>query len=436
MSTSVISSVAISIADRQGDNGLNIAENSGFGTDSTRDKASAESFNTAMSDARLKTERQNTKRHERQKAAVDGGKHLPSKDSGTDKAKTKLSAKGDQSTRSDPSDGHKKTKHTKQDASNVVATGEVKTATMTASAKGIKNSGNTRSYPGGKHPGSVITDVEKNRLKELSMKPGGSVDGKAGEGHNSTHRLKTLAGVAPSLNKHATAASAHALHNKRAGSGQLAMSAADHGGMKGLDKLLSMQKTLLDGTQGTTTATAPSLADTQVSATLPPPSPLHTGSGSISQSGTALYQSVIHESVGQTGWNQSMSGQVAWMASQNIRSAELKLNPANLGSIEVRIGIDDRNVKVAFGSHHALVREAIQQSIPHLREMMAEQGLNLSNPDVSQQAFSQQQDSSFTQHGEQNSASTFSTRVDNSSPELLVQKTLASSDNGAVDYYI
>ncbi len=439
MSTSVISSAATSIAGRQSDNGLKVSENSGFSADATHDITSQKSFNTAMDDARLKTERQNTKRHERQKAAVESGKHLPSKDSGTDEEKTKLSAKRDQAASGDPSPGHKKTKHTEQATSNVIAVGEVKTATATNSAKGIKNKDNARLHPGGKYPESAITDMEKGQLKNLSMKPAGNVDGKTGHGHNARYGLKTLAGATPSLNKEGMAALKQHLHGKTVDSnGQLISTGGDHSGVKGLDKLLSMQKTLLDGTQGANAATGSSLAETQASATLSLLSPLHTASSGITQSSTALYQSVIHESVGHMGWNQSMSGQVAWMASQNIRSAELKLNPANLGLIEVRIGIDDKNVKVAFGSHHALVREAIEQSIPRLREMMAEQGLNLSNPDVSQQAFSQQQDGSFTQHGGQHSASTFSTQVDSSSPELVIQKRLhlVGANNGAVDYYI
>ncbi len=438
MSTSVISSAAASIAGRQSDNGLKVTENSEFSADAARDKTSAKLFNTAMDDARLKTERQNTKRHERQKAAVESGKHLPSKDSGTDEEETKLSAKKDQAASGDPSNRHKKTKHTEQAASNVIAVGEVNTATAT-NPKGIKNKGDTRLYSGGKYPESAITDVKKDQLKNPSMKSAGSVDGKTGHGNHSRYGLKTLAGAAPSLNKEGEAALKQHLHGKTGDSnGQSMLTGSGHSGVKGLDKLLSMQKTLLDGTQGANTATGSSLADTQASATLSLLSPLHTASGGITQSSTALYQSVIHESVGHMGWNQSMSGQVAWMASQNIRSAELKLNPANLGSIEVRIGIDDKNVKVVFGSHHALVREAIEQSIPRLREMMAEQGLNLSNPDVSQQAFSQQQDSSFAQHGGQNSASTFSTQVDSSSPELVIQQRLhlVGSNNGAVDYYI
>ncbi len=166
--------------------------------------------------------------------------------------------------------------------------------------------------------------------------------------------------------------------------------------------------------------------------------PLSPATGGGTANASALYQSVLQHTFGQPGWDQSMGKQVVWMANQNIRSAELRLNPANLGSIDVRIEMKDDGINVAFSSQHMTVRHAIEQSLPRLREMMAAQGLNLNGADISQQSFSQHQDNSFTQHESRANQLSSISGVNHKSgleqPNILMQKV--KMVNGAVDYYI
>ena len=108
-------------------------------------------------------------------------------------------------------------------------------------------------------------------------------------------------------------------------------------------------------------------------------------------------QASITEAFGKPEWGQGMGRQVMWMVNQNISRAEIRLNPANLGPIEVRIEMENDQVNVAFSSRHADVREAVEQALPRLREMLEEKGLNLSDTDVSQHSFAQQQQGGFDQ---------------------------------------
>jgi flagellar hook-length control protein FliK len=71
------------------------------------------------------------------------------------------------------------------------------------------------------------------------------------------------------------------------------------------------------------------------------------------------------------------------MAQGGVASASLRLSPAHLGPLEVRISVRDNNASVWFGAEQSDTRTALQQALPRLREMFASQGLSLANAGVS-----------------------------------------------------
>jgi len=85
-------------------------------------------------------------------------------------------------------------------------------------------------------------------------------------------------------------------------------------------------------------------------------------------------------------WNRVLSSRVVWMASEGIQQAALKLNPANLGPVEVRLHLQNEQASVSFIAHNAATREALEQALPRLRESFVENGLELTDADVSDQA--------------------------------------------------
>jgi len=86
---------------------------------------------------------------------------------------------------------------------------------------------------------------------------------------------------------------------------------------------------------------------------------------------------------------QALGNRVLWMLGQNLQTAELRINPPHLGPLEVHISLDGQHTKVSFFTQHAEVREMMEGTIPRLREILAEAGLNSANVDVSQQDLSQ-----------------------------------------------
>ena len=86
----------------------------------------------------------------------------------------------------------------------------------------------------------------------------------------------------------------------------------------------------------------------------------------------------------QPEWPQHFSEQVVWLGQQGqgINRAVIKLHPEDLGPIEINIKVVNGSASISIASHSQQVRDVIDQSLPKLQEMMADQGLSLSEVTV------------------------------------------------------
>ncbi len=91
------------------------------------------------------------------------------------------------------------------------------------------------------------------------------------------------------------------------------------------------------------------------------------------------------------GWNQSVGERLQWMVGQNLQSADIRLDPPELGSLEVRIQIHKDHASITFAAPNQQVRDALESAVPRLREMMNDIGLSLGDVNVSQESFTQGQ---------------------------------------------
>ena len=82
---------------------------------------------------------------------------------------------------------------------------------------------------------------------------------------------------------------------------------------------------------------------------------------------------------------QLLGAQVSMLARDGVQQAELRLNPAEMGPINVRISIDDTHARVDFHAAAAATREVIERGLPELASALREQGLTLAGGGVFQQ---------------------------------------------------
>ena len=194
--------------------------------------------------------------------------------------------------------------------------------------------------------------------------------------------------------------------------------------------IADIQSALLQQSTSSVVETSNTLLSTSLNPATSNPATNNFSSMSLS----TMPQTEIAEAFGKPAWSQGMGKQILWMANQNISSAEIRLNPAHLGPIEVRLDISEDQINVALSSRHAVVREAMEMALPKLREMFDSNGLSLADTDISHQSFAQQR--------EQNSANGRGNTINNNTghsdfinqDEAVINQSQLST--AMVDYYI
>jgi flagellar hook-length control protein FliK len=82
-------------------------------------------------------------------------------------------------------------------------------------------------------------------------------------------------------------------------------------------------------------------------------------------------------------WDQAISQRIVWMVQNKLQTASLTVNPAHLGPVQVLMQIDNQQATVQFVSAQAEVREALQNALPLLTDMLKQSGIQLGHADVS-----------------------------------------------------
>ncbi|OWF68532.1 flagellar hook-length control protein FliK [Yersinia frederiksenii] len=86
--------------------------------------------------------------------------------------------------------------------------------------------------------------------------------------------------------------------------------------------------------------------------------------------------------LGSQEWQQSLGQQVIMFSRNGQQNAELRLNPQELGALQISLKIEDNQAQLHFASAHSQVRAAIEAAMPSLRSALAENGIQLGQSSV------------------------------------------------------
>ena len=127
------------------------------------------------------------------------------------------------------------------------------------------------------------------------------------------------------------------------------------------------------------------------------------------------------------------------MANQQNSRADLVLNPPQLGRVEISLTVNGDQATANFVSASPEVRDALNQAMPHLREVLAGAGIQLGQAQVGADSSSQWSNQQETRH---NGGSSSRTAADGTSTTVssLSAGTIAGSmrlrqGNGLVDAF-
>ncbi len=88
---------------------------------------------------------------------------------------------------------------------------------------------------------------------------------------------------------------------------------------------------------------------------------------------------------------EQMAERVQVMLSKNLKNIDIRLDPPELGRMHIRMNMNGDGATVHFTVANQQARDALEQSMPRLREMLNNQGVQLGDTSVQQQSSGQQQ---------------------------------------------
>lgn len=118
--------------------------------------------------------------------------------------------------------------------------------------------------------------------------------------------------------------------------------------------------------------------------------------------GSPLLSSRIESPIHSAEFKEQFARQVAGVVVQGQDRAEIRLTPAELGPIRIRVSLNAEDAALDISAAHAATRAAIESSMSTLKQMLADHGLRLSDYRMDQgnnAAFLSQQRQSGQENG-------------------------------------
>lgn len=129
----------------------------------------------------------------------------------------------------------------------------------------------------------------------------------------------------------------------------------------------------------------------------------------------------------------ALNDAVRFMMNGRVQAAELRLDPPELGSMQIKISLNGDAASVSMLVQNQQAKDMLDQSVPKLREMLEQQGLELSDSQVEhRQADSGQGSGQQSQAGGGQSSTDDGQDDDNTQ---VIEQKIHNGHLGAVDYY-
>lgn len=152
--------------------------------------------------------------------------------------------------------------------------------------------------------------------------------------------------------------------------------------------------------------------------------------GALQQQTTDLIRTPVSE----PAWGDRIGERVVVLAGNQVKTAEIRLTPAELGPVRVQVSVEEGATNVTFQAQHAVTRDALEQALPRLREMLAENGLSLGQADVGEHGVEQGNRDGDTEDSSKTSLSADESGASVGDSDLPEARTAVTS-NGLVDTF-
>ncbi|WP_224555688.1 flagellar hook-length control protein FliK [Pectobacterium versatile] len=181
------------------------------------------------------------------------------------------------------------------------------------------------------------------------------------------------------------------------------------------------------------------LGNSTSQATPPVVQAMHVQPASVGSTAPApqVTNAQLNAPFGSPQWQDALGQQIIMFSRNGQQTAELRLNPQELGALHISLKIDDNQAQIHLASASSQVRAALEAALPHLRNAMAESGINLGQSSVGSDSSAWQQQMSSNNNDGNNRGPSYQQQFGHSSEstsELLdvpkPLRSMASSVNG------
>lgn len=146
------------------------------------------------------------------------------------------------------------------------------------------------------------------------------------------------------------------------------------------------------------------------------------------------YSTTVMTGLDDVEWGDEVSQKIVWLTGKAIQSAEIHLNPADLGPIDVKISVQNDAASITFNAHNSSVRELLESNVVRLREMMEQNGVELQEVNVDARQNEQRFGSSSEEQKEGSGQGAGDDGTDRDSAELL-EETVSTASSNLVDFF-
>ena len=120
------------------------------------------------------------------------------------------------------------------------------------------------------------------------------------------------------------------------------------------------------------------------------------------------------------------------IVSQKLQQFDITLDPPELGNMQVRVNLQGEQASVNFVVQNQQAKEALDQSMHKLRDMLAAQGVDVGDANVEQQS---QQSSNNEASDDNRQPRAINTADASDAVEHSLSASIIDSSSQAVDYY-
>ena len=130
---------------------------------------------------------------------------------------------------------------------------------------------------------------------------------------------------------------------------------------------------------------------------------------------------------------QQLAEKIRWIVNSRNNIAEIRLDPPELGSMQVRVNVSGDTASVSFVVQSAQARDALADATPRLREMLAQQGIDLGESFVQQE--SSQNDAQAGDGNTRGSGQRNGVEQDSEENNTVIEQAVTRTMQGGIDAY-